>query len=84
MACMLGVFSYAAWYYALNKGGLVTSELPASEASAITERIKAEPVTAALTMPFAIGMWMWELSWFICPVVVFLYKRHAKILNKIN
>jgi uncharacterized membrane protein len=84
MACLLGVFSFAAWYYALNKGGLVTPELSASDANAITERIKAEPITAAITMPFAYGMWMWELSWLVYPVVVYLYKRRDNILNKFH
>ncbi|MBT8126574.1 MAG: DUF1211 domain-containing protein, partial [Gammaproteobacteria bacterium] len=78
MACLLGVFSFSAWYYALNKGNLVTDELDTGEAKAITERIKAEPVTAAITIPFAAGMWMWELSWFIYPFVVYLYKRRNK------
>jgi len=78
MACLLGVCSFAAWYYALHKGKLVTDELDADEAKAITERIKAEPVTAAITIPFAAGMWMWELSWFIYPVVVYIYNRKLK------
>ena len=78
MACILGVCSFVAWYYALHKGNLVTDELDADEAKSITERIKAEPVTAAITIPFAAGMWMWELSWFIYPVVVYLYKRKSK------
>jgi len=77
-ACLLGVCSFAAWYYALHKGNLVTQELGAEEARAITERIKAEPVTAAITIPFAAGMWMWELSWFLYPVVVYVYKRKFK------
>jgi uncharacterized membrane protein len=78
MACLLGVFSFAAWYYALHKGNLISDELDAEEARVITERIKAEPVTAALTIPFAAGMWMWELSWFLYPFVVYLYKRRKK------
>lgn len=78
MACLLGVWSFAAWYYALHKGKLVTTELDADEAKTITERIKAEPVTALITIPFAAGMWMWELSWFIYPVVVAIYKRKFK------
>ena len=80
MACLLGVFSFSAWYYALKKGNLVTDELDEDEAKGITERIKAEPVTAAITIPFAAGMWMWELSWFIYPFVVYLYKRRKKRL----
>lgn len=78
MACLLGVFSFAAWYHALHKGNLVTDELEADEAKSITERIKAEPITAAITIPFAAGMWMWELSWFVYPVVVYLYKRKSR------
>ena len=78
MACLLGVWSFAAWYYALHKGRLGTDELDAAEAASITERIKAEPVTAAITIPFAAGMWMWELSWFIYPFVVYIYKRKFK------
>ncbi len=78
MACLVGVWSFAAWYYALHKGNLVTDELDADEARSITERIKAEPVTAAITIPFAAGMWMWELSWFIYPVVVYIYRRKFK------
>ncbi len=81
-ACLLGVFSFAAWYYALHKGNLVTDELDADEAIAITERIKAEPVTAAITIPFAAGMWMWELSWFIYPVVVYIYNRKFRLKSK--
>ncbi|MBE9561077.1 MAG: DUF1211 domain-containing protein [Proteobacteria bacterium] len=81
-ACLLGVFSFAAWYYALNKGNLVTSELSAVEAGAITERIKAEPITAMITMPFAYGMWMWEFSWLLYPVIVYLYKRRSRKQNK--
>jgi uncharacterized membrane protein len=78
MACLLGMFSFAAWYYALHKGNLVTDELEADEAKSITERIKAEPITAAITIPFAAGMWMWELSWFVYPVVVYFYKRKSR------
>lgn len=78
MACLLGVFSFIAWYYALYKGNLVTDELEADEAKSITERIKAEPITAAITIPFAAGMWMWELSWFVYPFVVYLYSRKFK------
>jgi len=75
MACLLGVFSFIAWYYALHRGKLVTAELEADEARSITERIKAEPITAAITIPFAAGTWMWELSWFAYPFVIYLYKR---------
>jgi uncharacterized membrane protein len=78
MACLLGLCSFAAWYYALHKGDLVTTELDDDEARAITERIKAEPATAAITIPFAAGMWMWELSWFIYPLVVYIYRRKFK------
>jgi uncharacterized membrane protein len=82
MACLLGVFSFAAWHYALNKGKLVTADLSKSEAKAISDRIKAEPITAAITIPFAFGMWMWELSWLVYPFVVYLYKQRLKKSNQ--
>lgn len=82
MACLLGVFSFAAWYYATKKDGLVTTELSQEEKRAITDRIKAEPVTAAITIPFAFGMWAWELSWFIYPLIVYLYKWRIRQLQK--
>jgi uncharacterized membrane protein len=82
MACLLGVLSFAAWYYALHIGGLVTTDIPEKEARAITDRIKAEPVTAAITIPFAYGMWMWELSWFIYPLVVYLFQWRLRALKK--
>ena len=82
MACLLGLFSFAAWHYAVNKGDLVTSELTVTEKDAITDRIKAEPITAAITIPFAYGMWMWEISWFVYPLIVYIYKRRFKNLNK--
>jgi uncharacterized membrane protein len=82
MAMMLGVFSFAGWYYAVNRGGLVTAELGEEDAKAITERIKAEPLTAAITIPFAAGMWMWELSWFIYPFVVYIYTRSKRAKSR--
>ena len=82
MACLLGVFSFAAWYYALTKGKLVTEELSEEDAKDITDRIKAEPLTAAITIPFAAGMWMWELSWFIYPFVVYIYTRNKRAKSR--
>jgi hypothetical protein len=75
---LLGVFSFAAWYYALHNGRLVTDELEQHEARSITERIKAEPITAVISIPFAAFMWMWELSWFVYPFVVYIYRRKFK------
>ena len=72
------MFSFAAWYYALHRGKLVTEELSKEDAQAIIRRIKAEPVTAAITIPFAAGMWMWAQSWFIYPFVVYVYNRKLK------
>ena len=82
MACLLGIFSFAAWYYALTKGKLVTEELGEEDAKAITDRIKAEPLTAAITILFAAGMWMWELSWFVYPFVVYLYTRSKRAKSR--
>ena len=81
-AFLLGAFSFSAWYYALKKGNLVADSLSDKEARAITDRIKAEPITALITVPFAYGMWMWEASWLIYPVVVYFYRRRLDKLKK--
>ncbi len=78
MAFLLGAFSFSAWYYALTKGNLVRDDIETDEARTITERIKAEPITALITIPFAASPWLWELSWFVYPMIVYLYKRKVR------
>jgi uncharacterized membrane protein len=69
-AMLLGIISYASWYYAFRKGNLISSEINKKKAEAILQRNLAEPITAAITIPAAfIGPVFWEVSWFIYPLL---------------
>ena len=75
-AMMVGVMSLLGWHYAMHKGDLLDPELDAEEAIHILQKNKAEPITAAITIPFAfVGPIAWELSWFLYPFIKYLYSR---------
>ncbi len=69
-ALLVGVPSYFAWRHAKYKGRLVSPSLSKEEADAISVRILAEPITAAVTIPFALfAPVLWEIAWFSFPLV---------------
>lgn len=69
-ALLVGVPSYFAWRHAKHKGKLISPELSKQDADAISVQILAEPITAALTLPFAFfAPAMWEITWFAFPLV---------------
>ena len=76
MAMMVGLMSLLSWHYAMHKGNLLDPELSAEEAVHIRQRNMAEPITAAITIPFAfVGPVAWELSWFLYPLIKYLYSQ---------
>ena len=76
MAMMVGIMSLLSWHYAMHKGNLLDPELSAEEAVHIRQRNMAEPITAAITIPFAfVGPVAWELSWFLYPLIKYLYSQ---------
>lgn len=78
-AMLVGVAAWIAWYYAMQKAHLLDPELSKEEAELIAQRNLAEPITAALTIPFAFaGPYVWELSWFLYPFI----KRYFSRANK--
>jgi hypothetical protein len=75
-ALLLGLTSFLGWRYAMNKGGLLLPDVSREEAQAISTRNLSEPLTAAITIPFAfIGAGLWELSWFFYPLIVYIMRR---------
>ena len=79
MVMMVGVMSLLGWYYAMHKGDLLDPELSAEEAVLIRQKNMAEPITAAITIPFAlVGPIAWELSWFLYPFIKYLYSHVRK------
>lgn len=74
---VVGVFSNLSWRYAISRDGLLDSSAPADKVKGVTQKIMAEPLTAAITIPFAfVGPWMWEISWFLYPLIRGLLRRH--------
>lgn len=80
-AMLVGVPSYLAWRHAKRNAKLVSPSLSREDADAISVRILAEPITAALTIPFAFFTpILWELVWFTYPVISrVLSKRKDKL-----
>jgi uncharacterized membrane protein len=80
MAMMVGIMSLLGWHYAMHKGDLLDTELSKEEAIHIRQKNMAEPITAAITIPFAfVGPLAWELSWLLYPVIKYLYSRVRSI-----
>ncbi len=76
MAMMVGLMSLLSWHYAMHKGDLLDPELGADDAIRIRKKNMAEPITAAITIPFAfVGPVFWELSWFIYPFIKYLFSH---------
>lgn len=75
-AFLIGFLSAAAWGYAIKDRRLLAPEVTQEYALRLQKRYYAEPVTAAITIPFAfVGPLVWELSWFIYPFLVKIFKR---------
>lgn len=75
-ALLLGMTSFLGWRYAMNKGELLLPDVSREQAQAISTRNLSEPLTAAITIPFAfIGPGLWELSWFFYPFIVYIMRR---------
>jgi len=78
-AMMVGVMSLLSWHYAMHRGKLLDPELSAEDAAHIRQKNLAEPITAAITIPFAfVGPVLWELSWFLYPFIKYIFSRVKK------
>ncbi len=70
-ALLVGIPSYWAWRHAKYKGKLISPSLSKKDADAISVRILAEPITAAVTIPLAFfGPVLWEVAWFSYPLIL--------------
>ena len=77
-ALLVGVPSYLAWRHAKFQGKLISPSLSREDADAISIQILAEPITAALTLPFAFfSPVLWEITWFSFPFVQRVLRRKA-------
>ena len=80
-AMMVGVISYWGWRYAKRTAKLVSPSLSRQDADAISVQILAEPLAAAITIPFAIFTpLLWELAWFSYPIIAPFLRRRQQFL----
>ena len=80
-AMMVGVISYWGWRYAKRTANLVSPSLSEEAADAISIQILAEPLAAAITIPFAIFTpLLWEAAWFSYPIIAPLLRRRQQYL----
>jgi len=80
-ALLVGVPSYLAWRHAKYGGKLISPSLSREDADAISVQILAEPITAALTLPFAFFTpALWEIAWLSFPFVQRVLRRRVDIL----
>ena len=79
-AMLVGVPAYLGWRHA-KRAGLISRDVSNEDADDISVAILAEPITAAITIPFAIfAPLLWEAAWFSYPLVSrVLEKRKEKL-----
>ncbi len=84
-ATAVGICSLLAYARARRKG-LLRANVPESEAKRLAIRYRAEPITTGISFPFAFVSGaevfgfnlVWEASWFLYPIIVFVVNRYAK------
>lgn len=76
---LVGLMAYLGWRYAMLNANIVADDVTEDEAKATLEQNLAEPITAAITIPFVfVGPLAWELSWFLYPFIKYLFNRLSK------
>jgi hypothetical protein len=84
MVVLMGMASAWGWSHATKKG-LLLPEVSDAYARQTQIRVLAEPITAAITIPFAfVGPILWEVAWLSYPLVVSLLKRRESMADKQN
>ena len=75
---IMGIAAARAWTYAIRDRKLLKDEVSDEEAADLRVRYAAEPVTALFTLPFVFTPILWELSWFLYPLVVRLITNRIR------
>ena len=81
-AANVGLWGALAWRYASKNRRLLRDDATDLKAKQLAVRITGEPLTAAITVPFAfVGPIVWELSWFAYPIIAGIVGRRAKAMK---
>ena len=77
---LAGFCGFAAWVYAMQHPNMISEAVTPEEADKLKISILAEPLGAAITVPFAfLGPGAWNLSWLsVLFFGLFLKKRHKR------
>ena len=75
-AALVGIAAVAGWWYASSGRRLLSADTDDATIKEIKVNILAEPVTALITLPFAVlGPDIWGVVWFIYPLVSYVIKK---------
>lgn len=78
-AALVGITSLVSWRYAISERKLLAPEVSDDDVDRLSKRYLSEPLTAVITIPFAfMGPWLWELSWFLYPVIRYALNRKSR------
>jgi uncharacterized membrane protein len=82
-AANVGLWGALAWRYACKNRHLLRDDVTDLEARQIAVSITGEPLTAAVTIPFAfVGPIFWNLSWFAYPVIAGIVRKRANAMKE--
>jgi len=82
-AANVGLWGSLAWRYASKNRRLLRDDVTDLKAKQLAMTITGEPLTAAITVPFAfVGPIFWELSWFFYPLIAGIVRRWAKAMKE--
>lgn len=75
-AALVGIAAMTGWWYASTKRRLLSTETDDATIREISTNIRAEPLTALITLPFALlGPDIWGISWLLYPLISTLLKK---------
>jgi hypothetical protein len=82
-AANVGLWGSLAWRYACRNRRLLRDDVTDLDAKKLAMTITGEPLTAAITIPFAfVGPIFWELSWFLYPAIAKIVRKRAKEMKE--
>lgn len=75
-AALVGFAALLSWFYASQKGHLLSTEVSQKEIRDLQLNILTEPITALFTLPFSLlGAGFWDASWLLYFLIAWFLKR---------